>query len=413
MVSYLTGRKEKIIEFKKTEPYIAVNLIAKISEKKDEHLKLLMELKETTRKVIDMIDKLGYSSKIVGISFDRDMFREYSEKPLGGIDGSFQIVGGRGNTYYVMLTAVIVKLRKGIYSRENEIKIHYPENGIDVVSFNDPTYGEKTSEIAEDIMMYYETSALLNLVNNCKEGECYNSFIDGPIVDPPRDPTEQGSRILNERYNITDYFEFRSKPFIEAFNYIDHTFLTGYVKVPRNDRLLKDAFTKMGIDNELLKKYSGDSELAKMILTELIFEASAPKNIEIYGYIGPFKAEGGIYQKYMENDLAIYYIYGMNRPRTGVFRLEIGFPRDFSDDRFIDKIFEYAYRVAISSTLPGNRHPLPVALAHRKCHISKGAAEVIYEMILSNLIKDTLSKTSNHVEMRKYINMFQEEELKY
>ena len=380
----------KLHEFSKTEPEVAIGLIEELHKKRDEHYKLLLKLNDFGKIIYDSLK--GKRNVIKIIKLDE---KKYMNKPLAGIDGSMYVTGGRGKRYYTFISAVIVLIKRGLVSQKDEIEILYPRDCIKVEAFDDPSLGEEVWKIAEDIMFYYETKALYEINHLClSQGDCYYTFIDGPIIDPPRQLSEYGNKFIREKLksdrlvsieeaNI-DYTTYRVTPIVDAWElrYKKH-YIVGYVKSTRTEQLLTKELANMGVNKDLLSAFTGDDELAYMILK------NAVEYEQNYAYIGPFKVNYDDskleYMKpYLEKGIEIYYIYGINRWHNKVFRLEIGAPKETSYDE-ISRIFDDIYRLTISVTLPGNVHPLPVVIAHEKCKIRPGAAELIYELLLSGV----------------------------
>ncbi len=413
MQNFKEELEKKIIEFKLTEPKIAITLVKKAAEKKRKHYEFLKLLKKNTEILIDDIIEKPDVARLLRKIDPREPFKqEYLQTPMIGTDGSYQVVGGKGNRYYVMVTAVIVVLPRGVKTSADNIKIIYPEKGIDVISFDDPTFGELTNNIAEDIMMLYETNALHNIPKIIKQSDkkIFYVFIDGPITDPPRELTEKGLGILSGLSGIgstEDYIKFRVDAMLNIYH--NSLLVVGYVKAVRNASLLRNTLASKGINKSLLDKYSGDSELAKLLLLEYL---SMDNDTNGYAYIGPFKAVGDLYKQYMNHGLAIYYIYGLNRLRNRVFRLEIGIPNEVDSEEKIEELFSKLYLVSIGSTLPGQNHPLPIILAHEKCKIRRGAAELIYDLVISGLTKDILTSKSADTDKKILISMLEEELVK-
>jgi len=404
--------RRKLIEFKLTEPRIAIELVKKAIKKKREHQALIMRLNELGDKLLDKILENEDSRRYLHtVAITKEDMEKFSQTSIAGIDGSFQVVGGRGHRYYVMLTAVIVELLQGLKTSKDKIEIRYPENGIDIISFDDPTLGEQTNNIAEDVMMYYETAAIYETIKACRNhNKCYRILIDGPLADPPRQITHEGAILLREHFNVNDYIKFRSNALIEAYSLNEYgTFIAGYVKSSRSDRLLKYNLMKhFNIREHILNEFAGDSEIAYIILSKLLLN-NALKDKTIYGYLGPFKAFGGIYEEYSKHGIDIYFIYGINRHYNRVFRLELGIPqREEVTIDTIDDHMKQLYRTIIATTLPGNIHPLPIVLAHEKCRIRRGAAEFIYEAILTRIYKDLLTQQQNILQQFITFNILME-----
>ena len=411
---------KKLYEFSRTEPEIAVGLIEELHRKREEHYNLLLKLNRNARKIYEKIKDKQDIIKIVKFSE-----KEYIDKPLAGIDGSMYVIGGRGKRYYAFISAVIVLMERGLSSTGDSVKTLYPRDCIRVEAFDDPSLGNEVQRIAEDMMFYYETKALYEVNHMCREqGKCYYVFIDGPIIDPPRELTSYGKKFTYERLkndiigrhilsriNSVDsiYYSYRIHPFIEAWNLRSREhYIVGYVKSTRTEQLLTKELVNNGVSRDLVWSFTGDDEIAYMVLSNAVGDT------DNYAYLGPFRItcyddELRYMRPYLDEGLTLYYIYGINRWRNKVFRLELGVSEDTQDNIDVSRVFDNLYKLVLTITLPGNVHPLPVVVAHEKCKIRPGAAQLIYELLLSGIYSDVISSNElNESDTMTTLNLLRE-----
>ena len=376
---YSSERLRKLIEFNRTEPEILRKLIEHASRRSRELENVVKKQKELGERILDAIgDKL-----IVAIDRKGNPYIE-----VLGVDGSNQVVGGRSGKYYIMLSAVIVYLPQGT-ATVNPV-IRYPD--ITIVSFTDPS-GEIIEDVAEDVMMLLETRAIMESVKLKQSEGTTPLFIDGPVMDPPRNIREESLTVFKqlagiELGNVNEYYKIRANTILEAYR--EGIVPLGYVKRPGTDKLL---LNYVGREiKETLKVFGGDEELVRTLLAIKILVNG---NNKIY-YTTPieYPLDHSLYELYRRYGLRVYYSYSMINPYSRPFRIEVAVDKDTPKDR-VEELIEWAVKLSHALTLPGQRYPLPVVIAHEKCRIRRGAAELIYEEILARTVKPSQDKILN------------------
>ena len=69
-----------------------------------------------------------------------------------------------------------------------------------------------------------------------------------------------------------------------------------------------------------------------------------------------------------------------------VLRLDIPLLDPLENNSKADEIVLQAVKATDTWTYPGQEYPLPIILAHEKCNIREGCAQVLYEEIITNLM---------------------------
>jgi hypothetical protein len=102
------------------------------------------------------------------------------------------------------------------------------------------------------------------------------------------------------------------------------------------------------------------------------------------------------YRSYAEKGLFIYCSYYKSGLRGSLYRIELA-----SFDKMAEKTLMSEYEKIMSLicgvwTLPGMTLPLPIIIAHNKCNVRKGAADSLYNEIISRMasIDELISKAS-------------------
>ena len=107
--------------------------------------------------------------------------------------------------------------------------------------------------------------------------------------------------------------------------------------------------------------------------------------------------ENHVTSLYVEQGLKIFFAYVQKDIGTSLLRVEAVVPPAANDDQ----AREYFYRLldlCVEITYPGHYVPLPVQMAHQKCNIREGCAEVLFEEIMTRarssepLVQIVLSK---------------------
>ena len=373
------------LEFNKTEPEVLSSLIKKAVNEGKELQKLLRAMKSNADALKNKLLDSGIISNLEISTKDRE---KLAKSAITSIDGSRQVVGGRGKRYYIMLSVAIVELSQGIYGN---FKVRYPN--IELIAFEDPT-GDKIEVLGEDLMLLVETEALRKKVNECISGE--RIMLDGPIVDPPREPSGE----FKELFKNINYIKNRCSILKEAWK--RGIKIYGYVKNIKTDNFLKDLLgTKVDI-KRYIDTYASDEELVFSLLTLLYLKQRRTNEKQVIFFTDPQVAplKIPIYQKYLKEDIKIYYTYSMPYLGGKVYRLEIAVPRD-TDESEVKRDLLEGIKLTTTLTLPGQRIPIPIHLAHEKCKIRKGAAEIIYREILAKGIAIT-EEFSETLELVKY-----------
>jgi len=374
------------LEFNKTEPEVLSSLIKKAINEGKDFQKLLRAIKSNA----DVLkDKLFDDGVIDCLEISIEDKEKLAKSAITSIDGSRQIVGGRGKRYYIMLSVAIVELEQGIYGN---FRVRYPN--IELIPFEDPT-GDKIEALGQDLMLLIETEALKRKIKECNSDECI--MLDGPIVDPPRESSDEFKNLLK---NI-GYIDNRCNILKEAWK--QDIKIYGFVKNIKTDNFLKNSLAMMNDDlNKYVDIYASDEELIFTILTLLHLKQKENSKKQKIFFTKPCPApiKIPIYHRYFQNDVKIYYTYSMPYLGGKAYRLEIAAPKDANENDIKRDLLE-GIKLTTTLTLPGQRIPIPIYLAHEKCKIRKGAAEIIYREILAKgiSITDELNET---LELVKY-----------
>mgnify|MGYP000244576079 CR=1 FL=1 len=363
------------IEFNKTPSELLIRLIAKATERGNELREDIKKIRKSVAKIAEELLLNGLIKKLE-IS-DIDNFRK---KFSAGIDGSRQLVGGKTGKYYLMLDAVIVKFPEGIFG---PIDVKYSD--VDILPIFDPS-GNTVNSLSEDLMLELETKAIRRFINREVPSTVKESYLilDGPIVDPPRPPLGGDE----------SYIDLRAFSIREGLIASNKVYTLGYVKK------VSGSIFKSYVEENLNRKFDGFNYDLDFVGSCLIYLLStvAPlesKNNIIY-YTVPIELPHDLsdsfsktYSMYRNCNLYVFYTYSMLGGKTSIFRLDIAFDR-YPTEAELLKRTEDALKIIYSSTLPGMRHPIQIIIAHNKANIRKGAAEILFQEIMTRgiVLKD-------------------------
>ncbi len=274
-----------------------------------------------------------------------------------GIDGSSNVILSLWglHVFAVLVTRILINMQS------KSIDIEYPYSFVDVVE--DPS-GNLYRDIVDEVMLASETVALSSV-----RGDIV--VIDGPIIDPPREPHDMSLDIVKRALGIDlgDYHAWRAKTIRRALE--GGKKVIGVVKRVRGSgELLRYIYiTDLSI-------VSSEELLATMLLNE------ARRELGCYDctiVTKPIPLKLDLASVYMENGVNVVVSYVMFRGCDRVLRIEVACTAGSEPE------VEGAFRVLDALAPYGSCLPLPVALAHEKCRIGKDTAQLLRESVLSKI----------------------------
>jgi hypothetical protein len=348
-------------EFNKTEPETLSKLVESAIKRGDESKELMATYSRKTSKVLDFLNR---EKKIEEISLTEEEKDFFNKKITFGVDGSVQVVGGIGGISHAPTSCSLIIFDKGIQTTNPKIII---EANIEEIRIRDPM-GVKSE--ATTRMMRAESKAIAETSFRIKENQEAILFIDGPVIDPPTKSDDE-------------YVEYRCNAIKKC---LDKNFLViGVVKgvVGRLflDNLINNTLTDPD-EIEIADKMYSDINLFCHIFTKIIKVGSnnilysKPFNLlNVLEYETP-----RIYQKY---GLEILTVYLQKDIFSKPIRIDIAI--DSHKEYNYNEIAQIAVKAVCHWTPPGSSIPLPIIMAHLKCNIRIGCAEVLYNEIITRM----------------------------
>jgi hypothetical protein len=355
-------------EFNKTESETLQQLIRSATEKGSAAEQELRNLNRAAQ----LISTVAVDSGLVSM---RPLpKREGQLPPVVGIDGSCQQVGGFGGKWYVPISCAIVKALNGSIS---DLEVEVVAN---IEEIQQREFEKVGSDVAR-IMMTVETKAISSWANRAPENSY--ALLDGPIIDPPTE---------SER----DYVTLRSAALRACQN--KNVQVIGCVKRSFDRTFLNEARgvlgAKMDSSRSLLELFPSDSHLLVFLLSA-IAKTGADSS---YLYTKPLPLEDNkVTSLYLEQGIKIVFSYVQRDIGTSLLRVEAIVPLQLTEVE-IPEYFNSLLDLCVEITYPGHYVPLPVQMAHEKCNIREGCAEVLFEEIMTRarssepLVQIVLSK---------------------
>ncbi|MEM3629205.1 MAG: DNA double-strand break repair nuclease NurA [Candidatus Jordarchaeales archaeon] len=351
------------MEFDKTEPELLTSLLNKAMDKGEYEKE---RLKRISKKSLKLFKFLADERCFCRIDCESDTLEYLKRTPIGGVDGSFQVVGGIGGKWYVFLGFSQV-IAKACFTTNPIIRVDGDIQDIEAVDEGD------ARRQAELLMMHGEIEGFRKIANelDSKKEPCI--LIDGPIIDPP---TLIEEKYVDRRVSALKYCYERK---IDVVGFVKRVSSNGYVN------FLKNKFQeKLGEAN--FNVFVNDSDFLSTTMFEAVKEMKSP----VYTYPVSYDEScyNNVYEYYKrKGGLTLYYSYYKPSLRARIFRIEYVSFRELNKDELCKK-FEKIMNMIRLWTLPGMDEPLPIMLAHNKCNVRRGAAETLYHEIMTRALSE-------------------------
>jgi hypothetical protein len=336
------------MDFNLTESETLVKLVEDAQTKGEKAQKDMNRLRKLSSGLTDLFEKEKLLLKEDAL---KDTKLEYES--TAGIDGSFQLVGGMGGKWYAPISIARVIFPDGPGSKPR-VDIFWA--GIEEIQERD----FKPEQDASVKMLTGESKAILNWGISGKEAIV---FIDGPIVDPPW-------------CSNSSYIKFRCDAIKKCLR---KSLVIGCVKRSRDKFYIYELVASKKAKKKTLENFPSDQHLMAYVFA----------NLRYRGYHGPIFTKWidisnlRINNTYKQNGIQILCSFFQKSVSSQALRLDVPFLGVSEKSAVIDeKMIEVAKAVS-DWTYPGQDYPVPVFLAHEKCNIREGCAEVLYDEIIT------------------------------
>ncbi|MEM3612663.1 MAG: DNA double-strand break repair nuclease NurA [Candidatus Bathyarchaeia archaeon] len=345
----------KRYEFNKTEPETLQELIKSALKKGNLVKERMGKLKEL---VVDVEKILKRENLLLEINVMHDDCAVYRDLCAVGIDGSFQCIGGIGGIWYTPISCARIIFPNG-FNDSPQVSV---TAGIEDIDQHKHPNVETEASIR---MLLVETKALSEWASSTSDRRSV-VFIDGPIVDPPY-------------YDENEYVKYRCDVISKCLD--RDIFLIGCVKRVLGKPFINYVTNKLLKDNNeksRLHQFTSDIHLINYVFTKEYFSgakgvlATLPVDIS---------EEDNVHKAYLKHGIRVFSFFMQKDAFASPIRLDI--PQKLDSNTDAKSLMLEAVKTTFAWSYPGYDIPLPVVLAHNKCAVRKGCAEVLYEEILT------------------------------
>jgi len=343
-------------EFNKTEPETLASLVQEAMSVGDGVRAELKRFGEMTGKVLKLLEDKKVIlvlplSKIGDLS-------SYEQICAIGIDGSLQPLEGFGGYWFVPTSCAAVHFENGPASEPKVTVSAKIEKIREYEHFG--VGGEAVFR-----MMTAETKAIMTWAETLDRSRRSAIFIDGPIVDPPQ---------------LTDqkYVKYRCEALTECLK--KEALVIGCVKRMKAQffiEFLAEKFTSKTNKN-LIMNFSWDTQLVTALFSKLVLSG-------IDGILSTIPVNtsdiDATHKAYKDSGIDTYSFYMQKDATSRPIRLD--FPALSNTKVNLGKLSTEILKTTYAWSYPGIDVPLPVFLAHNKCAVRRGCAEVLYNEIIT------------------------------
>jgi len=345
---------KKRMDFNLTEPEVLVKLVEDARLKGEKAQKDMERLRQISHKIANVLMEKGIIAKEENLQ----QIKLHYECTVG-IDGSFQLAGGSGGKWYAPISVARIIFEKGFGDRPR-IDIFWA--GIQEINEIDHP---EPKNVASMMMLTAESKAILNWGTLNKPSFV---FIDGPIVDPP---------VMS--LGGEDYIKDRCEGIKKC---LEKSIVIGCVKRSRDRFYIK--YLENVLSDTMIKSYLNQFLTDQQLMAHIFAHARSKK------YFGPIftkwidvSSVNRVYRLYKKHGIHITCLFFQKNMTSPVLRLDIPLISPPEDNPKTDEIVLQAVKATDTWTYPGQDYPLPVVLAHEKCNIREGCAQVLYEEIIT------------------------------
>jgi len=355
------------IEFNKTEPETLSKLMEQAVEKGAAEREELRRLHKEAQKLSPLCQELNLIRKESLGSPPEEIL-----ECLVGIDGSHQLMGGAGGTWYIFASAAQVVFHRGLKCVPDVIC------DADIQRIQEHDF-EQISSTANLLLASVETKAIASWAGHQIPSIV---MIDGPIAEPPscRDKQYIGDRCsairacLNQQIPVMGFV----KRSVDT-QFVQHCVRTSEVQRPEV--------------SECFKRFTTDAYLLSHLMTLLAYTSKESEAYLVSTALDVSKSTK-VFELYLENGIRIIMCYLMLSAGSPLLRMELAVLADA--ELTTEEIQSSAKRtldIAVHTIYPGHQIPLPVQIAHEKCNIRQGCAETLYyEIMTAQLATDPVNQ---------------------
>lgn len=343
-------------EFNKTEPETLVSLVDEAISKGESARAEQEQLRKVSAQILAVLSDVGY--------IETERVHE-SESILGGctagVDGSYQPVGGVGGKWYVPLSCALIVFGRGIASVPSvEVDAH-----IVVIQEEE---AKSIGTLSSEAMLRVETKAIMRWA---MRNEPSVLFIDGPVVDPPL-------------CSDADYIRFRCSAVRECLS--RGIRVVGCAKRVKDSHLIQHLRTTLARGSRVetqLQLFPTDLQLVAFVFAHRWHVGVQPGDALFTRPIDVSCATP-VHRQYRDSGLRILSTFVQKSLGQYILRLDVPIlEAEAANEAAVRASVMQAIDAALAWTYPEQNIPLPIFLAHAKCEVRRGCAEVLYQEIMT------------------------------
>ncbi len=343
-------------EFKKTEPETLVGLIDEAIRKGEDARVEQAQLRKVSGEISVALGDVGYIRSQCVEGSDRIV-----DECAAGIDGSHQPVGGVGGKWYVPLSCALVVFGEGIKQPPSvEVDAH-------IITIREEEF-RSVGTLSSEAMLTVETKAVMRWAMRNKRSFL---FIDGPIVDPP---------LCSDKR----YIQYRCSAVRECLK--RDIRVVGCVKRVKDSHLIDHLCANVvgGTRVEAqLRLFPSDLQLVAFLFAHRWRSGIAAGHVQFTKPIDVSHATP-VHRLYHRNGIRVFSTFIQKSLAQYVLRLDVPvLEASAQSEATVDASVAEAVAAAAVWTYPEHDIPLPVFIAHAKCEVRRGCAEVLYQEIMA------------------------------
>lgn len=341
----------RLADFNRTEPETLSQLVDNAIKIGDEIKGDYIRLRQITDDVLELLRR---KDLLRLREFNQDEILSVRSSIASASDGSFQSMGGASGIWYVPISVSLIAFCEGI-NKPPKVKV-----GARILKIDEREHANLGAAM-ETSMLYAESTILKDWALECPRKIIH--FIDGPVIDPPRQMEKK-------------YTEYRIGAIKNCLS--KEVFVLGCVKKLLGNFLMERLSNMVRkLDKERMFQFASDGYLIYHVFTK----ASLQSGKTVYTKPLEILETNPLYKQYRNQGLKVYFMYFQREPRSKPFRVDI--PIGYETDVDEEQLGQQAAIALSAWSYPGYDLPLPIVIAHDKCNIRRGCAEVLYSEIIT------------------------------
>lgn len=376
----LLRRELNRLDFNKLEPEALTEFVSLSTEESKKMKQTASKYRESAKIALELLKSKNLIHKL-------DLQNEDLEKSANtftdAVDGSMQKYPKPDGGWLYFYSVARIRYPQG-YNFNVDVKITPTIKTINIID------QKGAGAEAEEFMMNMETEALKFAVQSRKKENSGIMFLDGPIIDPP----------FNAEKEYVNRRTFACK---EGF--VRDIQLIGIVKRIQGILFInqyKSYFSNK--DSVHFENLMSDKNFAVYVLTNFLendkesIAYTEPIIMSESNTAGTTAGKEGrkAAEKYHEGGVDVVTFLMLNGYVTSPIRVDVAVP-DASKANRLD-VAENAIKHIVRWAAPGRHLPVPVILAHEKCNIGQGAAEILFTEFISGSKSD--NEAENIIQMK-------------